>query len=238
MTDTPARYDDPSFPIEGFHEAKARFSPELLDQIRGVSGIETNDDDLRHRLGKDLWRYQCAIRSVQEPIPAPQHRELKSLQKAAERLSNAIDRLNDINKLEIDDKIQHRAPFNGRFYFPEQLDYWAANENSTQRAQNLAKMLAWSVDRVFEDREAEKLPYKRTVNTPLDHLIADLTVAFQDGTGENPTRHCRYHPTKEAYTGRYYDFVLLILKNFAAKGFHSEVALGKRIVRILSNMNF
>ena len=238
MTETPARYDDPNFPIEDFHEVKARFGPELLDQIRRVSGIETSDDDLRHRLGTDLWRYHEAVRSVHKPIPASQSRELRSLQKAAERLSNAIDRLNDANKYEVDEMILHRAPFNGRFYFPEQKDYWAANENSIQRTQNLAKMLAWSVDRVFEKREAEKLPYKRTLNEPLDHLIEDLTVAFEDGTGENPARHCRYHPTKEAYTGRYYDFVHILLENFAAKGFHSEVALGKRILRVLSNMTF
>ncbi|MDA5092479.1 hypothetical protein O2N63_00045 [Aliiroseovarius sp. KMU-50] len=237
MTDTLARYDDPDFPAERPKEIRSRITPELLEEIRRVSGIETDDDSLRHRLGKDLRRYQAAVRQAYEPVNPSQIRELRSLQKAAERFSKAIEKLNERNVFDIDYAIQYRPPFNGKFNFPEQEDYWEANGNSTQRAQNLAKMISWSIDRVFDEREEEKSPTKRTLNTPLDHLIQDLTTAFRNGTGESPKRHCHYHPIEEAYTGRYFDFVLIILKAFAVKSFHSEVALGKRIVRVLRDMN-
>lgn len=237
MLEFPARYDDPDFPAENIEKVRSRFGSELFDEVRRVSGIVTDDEGLRYRLGKDLWRYQAAVRQSHSPINPAQRRELESLLKAAERFSKAIDRINDGNEYDINYEILYRPPFNARFYFREQQHYWDANENSLQRANDLAKKIKWSIERVFERRETEQSGYKRTKNTPLDHLIEDLTVAFEDGTGEIPKNHCHYSPSAEGYIGRYYDYVLLILKNFAPTSFHSEGALGKRIVRVLREIH-
>jgi hypothetical protein len=227
------RYSEPDFPIQSFSEVTNQLSTELLKKICNVSGIESDLEALRLELGKDLYRFHRS--STNGPVwnPDPQRREFKNLQTTVERLIKGLEGLTDENQSDIDDEIQYRTPFNRQFYFPQQMDYWNANANSVQKAKNLLTMITWAAKRVTEKTENELSFGRRTQNSHLDYLILNLSITFEGRSKKTASSQCYYSDIVDGYAGQYFDFVSLILDNFAPSSYQSRGALGKRIVRLL-----
>jgi hypothetical protein len=233
MTFDLTRYSEPDFPIQSVSEVTNQLSTELLREISKVSGIESDLEALRLELGKDLYRFHRS--STNGPVwnPDPQRREFKNLHTTVERLIKGLEGLTEENQSEIDDEIQSRTPCDSQCYFPQQMDYWDANANSIQKAKDLLTMITWAAKRVTEKTENELSFGRRTQNSQLDYLILNLSITFEGRSKKTASSQCYYSDIDDGYVGQYYDFVVLILDNFAPTSYHSRGALSKRIVRLL-----
>lgn len=236
MNDIPLRLDDPTTAAASHDEIQDGLTPNLLDELCQVSGIAGDQAKLQLQLAKVLSRFQSAIFNTAPPKTEPQAREFQSFQKAANRFLKTIDALSKANQESVDSEILYRPPFDSRFFFPEQLDYWAANEKSMKRMRDLVERTAWASTIAAQKTAAHREIHNPTKNTPLDHLIQDLSWVFENGTGQKASRQCYYNASLENYSGHYFDFIVLILGRFAPSSYHSQVALGKRITRVLAKM--
>ena len=236
MTFPLARLDDPNSPEFGILEIQTLISPSLYDEMRQRFGLVGEYDENSMQLAKVLWRYQGAVRSAEQPTSAPQTKELEQLRRVVDRALTAIERLSVETADEIESAILYRDPFNQKFFFPEQLAYWERNEKSFEHTKSKLEQISHAVKVVQAQRETEKVPWKQTKNTPLNHLIQDLSIDFERDTERKAYKACYYSAEIEGYTGQYFDFVVYILKCFAPVSYHSEVALGQRIVRELRHI--
>jgi hypothetical protein len=235
MTKDLTRYSEPDFPIQTLTEIMSQLTAELTRKICNVSGIESDPEALGVELGKHLWQFHRATANGPVWNPDLQRREFQNLQKSVERLLNGFEGLTEQNQSEIDYEIQYRTPFNNKFYFPQQIDYWNTNENSVQKAKNILTMISWAAKRVTEKTEQELLHGRRTQNSHLDYLILSLATTFEERSEKTALSQCYYSASIDGYAGQYFDFVSLILDSFAPSCYHSRGALGKRIVRLLKH---
>ncbi|WP_377509679.1 hypothetical protein [Octadecabacter sp. R77987] len=236
MQEPLARLNEPDYPTETIWEIADKITPAFVDEMRDRFGLIGSHGEISGELGKVLWRFQAAAKNALEPLPAPQAKELDRLKKSVDRSIAAFDALNDQARTDIDNAVMYRDPFNQRFYFEQQQDYWDKNENSTKTAMNKLAQISHALDAVMDLRKVQADDPKRTINTPLDHLIQDLTMDFEKRTDRKAYQCCYYDPRTDNYSGQYYDFIEFILDHFAPRSYHSQVALGKRIVRALGKM--
>ncbi len=231
-----AQLNDPDVPSMSWHDISDLFTPYLIQEMRTKFGLQESDETIRLQLGKVLGRYQSSAKHAHEPTPSLQSKELERLQKAVERAISAFDALSKENLSEIDHAILYRDPFNRRFYFKEQLDYWEKNKASAELTVNKLKQVSHALKSVNATRIERANEFKPTRNTPLDHLIQDLVMDFEAGTERKAKSSCYYDTKRDNYAGQFFDFVLFILNLFAPGSYHSQAALGKRIERTLKQM--
>jgi hypothetical protein len=236
MTVPLARLSDPNSPEFSVFEIQSMISLSLYGEMRQRFGLVGGYDENSLQLAKVLWRYQGAARRAKEPAIAPQTKELEQLRKAADRALAAFERINVDTAEEIDNAILYRDPFNRKFLFPEQLDYWKKNEKSFEHTKSKLEQISHAVKAVQAQREVDKVPWKQTRNTPLNHLIQDLSIDFEGNTERKAHMACYYSDEVDGYAGQYFDFVVYILKLFARESLYTDDAIGKRIVRILKNI--
>jgi hypothetical protein len=232
MTKPLAHFNDVEFPTLDFGEILNLISNELIDELRKRFDIEGENETIRLGLAKALRRYQSAVKNSRGKTPNPQTKEIKQLEKSVEKALLAFDRLSSDTKSDLNHEILYRDPFNERFFFPEQLKYWAKNERSCQTTINKLEQISFAIKKLRITRKENAPVYKQTVNTPLDHLIQDLTFDFRQGT--NRKLHCYHNEAGGTYEGKYFEFVVFILNRFASKSYHSEFALGQRIKRAIA----
>ncbi|KPA20424.1 hypothetical protein shim_34140 [Shimia sp. SK013] len=237
MTRTPlARLNEADWPSEGVEELQAKFTPALVQEVCDRFGLTGNDRDISFELTKVLIRYQSAARKALKPDPSPQSKELERLKKAIARTLTIFETLSEENKSAIDGEIMYRDPFNSKFFFKEQLDFWRKNEYSTKTAMLKLTQISHAITLLKNAREAEAYIPRKTVNRPLDHLIQDLTLSFERGT-DRKAKKCNYYDDPCGnYVGQFFEFIVFILDLFAPSSYHSHVALGKRIERVLGKM--
>lgn len=236
MTSSLARLNDPEVPFLSLPKISNLFTPQLLEQMRADFGLQGSDDSIRHAIGKILVHYQISAKQAHEPAPPPQSKELERLRKAVDRAIIAFEDISKENLGEIDGEILYRDPFNARFFFKEQLDYWEKNKASSKLTVNKLKQVSHALKMIKAKRIERSNEFKPTRNTPLDHLIQDLVMAFEAGTDRKAKSSCYYDAKRDNYAGQFFDFVLFILNQFAPKSYHSQVALGKRIERTLKQL--
>jgi hypothetical protein len=228
-----SRLNEADYPPESGEKIKAKINRKLFEEMQTKFGIMADHEDTRDLLSKTL---HSAAKNALAPPPSPQAKELERLKKAIDRSVAAFEKISTENRYEIDSAILYRAPFNSRFYFKEQIQYWERNENPFQTALNKLAQISHALDTISFTRKSNFPTFKRTINTPLDHLIEDLTDIFEVGTERRAHRHCHYDPNIENYTGQFFEFVLFILIHFAPRSYHSQLALGKRIGRALDGL--
>lgn len=228
-----AHLNEEGFPDETFASILEKLDLTLVQEIKQRFGLSGDPQCIRERLGKVLSRFQTALRNAREPAPSLQRFEIDRLKKSLDRTLEALQAVSKANQSDIDAEILYRAPFNGRFKFEEQLTYWDQNEASMEKLIRRLEQASWAIDQLTAKRNSEFYQPKRASNKPLDHFIEDLTFDFENGNNRNALSYCYYSPNKEGYTGQYYDFVVYMLNLFAPTSYHSELALGKRIVRVL-----
>ncbi|WP_270729588.1 hypothetical protein [Shimia sp. Alg240-R146] len=231
-----ARLNDPEVPAMSWPEISDLFTPHLIQTMRTDFGLQGSDKTIRLQLGKILGRYQASAKRAHEPPPAPQTKDLERLKIAVDRTISAFDALSDKNLSEIDDAILYRDPFNHRFDFNEQLDYWEKNNGTSELTINKLKQVSHALKAVKAKRIEHAKEFKPTRNTPLDRLIQDLVMDFESGRGKKAKSSCYYDTRRDSYAGQFFDFVIFILESFAPRSYHSQVALGKRIERALKQM--
>jgi len=219
------------------NDIRAKLSASFLNELRVRFGVVGENNALRQRLGKVLVRYHAAALHALLPHPAPQTKELKKLQKAIERTLSAFEVISDENRYSIDDKILYREPFNGRFCFKEQCEYWDKNEDTFRRAGNALTMISFAISKIETEKREGENEIRRTKNRPLDSLIEDLTFDFENGRDRQARRCCYYDSSTENYAGQFFDFILFLLRTFAPSSYHSENALGQRIRRVLARVD-
>lgn len=232
-----ARLNEPDQPNLNIDDIREKLSPSFLNEIRIRFGIVGDDNELRQRLGKVLARYHGAALQSLRPLPKSQTMELKKLKRAIERTIAAFEVISEENRYSIDDEILHREPFNQRFFFKEQLDYWDKNEDYSKKAINALAMIDFAISKVEAQRKNNSSERRRTKNKPLDFLIEDLTLDFEHRTNRKAKRCCFYDSNTDGYSGQFFDFTLFILNCFAPSSYHSELALGQRIRRVLTYVN-
>lgn len=228
-----ARLNEEGFPDETFASILEKLDPALVQEIKERFGLSGDPHFIREHLGKVLYRFQAALQNAREPAPSPQRIEIDRLKKSMDRTLKALQSVSMTNQSDIDAEILYRAPFNGRFYFKEQLTYWDQNEASMEKLGRKLEQVSWAIDQLTAKRNSELYQPKRNSDKPLDHFIEDLTFDFENDNSRNALSHCYYSPNRESYTGQYFDFVIYMLDLFAPTSYHSELALGKRIVRVL-----
>ncbi|NSX56328.1 hypothetical protein [Parasulfitobacter algicola] len=221
------------YSIETLDAVRDRLTDELLKKLCKLNDLTIIPETSKNRLAKVIWRFKRDSKLIGNYNPNPQRKEFQNLHKSTEKFLNALDKLTCENRSQIDSEILNRPPFNSRFYFPEQMDYWNANENSVQKTKNLIKMISWAAERVSKGIEKELSYGKRTKNTHLDYFLMELADIFEEWAEEKASTQCYYSAKIDGYSGRYFRFVVLILDNFAPKSYHSHTALGKRIIRVL-----
>lgn len=236
MTTPLARLNEADCPIEGFKEIRELVSGSVLEKVRGQFGLVGDEVKIVNQLAKVLSRYQSAAVYALEPNPAPQKRELVRLKNSIDRALVAFENVSDENKSMIDFEIMSRDPFNARFYFKEQSDYWELNENSVQTAINKLLQISFALNVVKSKREADSDMPKSTINTPLDHLIQNISYDFEFGTDRKAKKCCYFDARLDNYSGQFFDFMVFILDRFAPSSYHSHMALGKRIERALGRL--
>lgn len=232
MTKPLAHFNDVDSPTLDFGQILNLISNELIDELREEFGIMGENEAIRLGLAKALWRYQSAVKNSREKTPNPQNKEIKQLEKSVEKALLAFDRLSSDTQSDLNHEILYRDPFNRRFFFPEQLKYWAKNERSCQTTINKLEQISFAIKKLRITREKGIPIYKRTLNTALDHLIQDLTFDFRQGT--NRSLPCYHNEAGGTYEGKYFEFVVFILNRFASKSYHSKFALGQRIKRAIA----
>lgn len=233
-----AHLNDPEIPLQNHSELMALFTPMLVDQIHTKFGLNVNYDDFTFELAKVLMRYQSAAKNAEHPQPIIQTRELARLKGVVDRALTAFDAISPDNRADIDEEILYRDPFNRKFYFKEQLDYWSKNADSTQLAINKLGQISHALESLEDKHKRNGLDPKKTKNAPLDHLIQNLVIDFERDTERKASKCCYYVASKESYAGQFFDFVIFILDHFAPNSYHSHGALGKRITRTLAPSSF
>lgn len=115
------------------------------------------------------------------------------------------------------------------------MDYWDANENSVKRTEGLLKMLSWAAGHLsLENKEITALK-RGSKNNDLGYFILDMSAHFEEWTGTAAASKCYYSAVRDRYSGEFFDVMVTTLQIFAPNSFHSETALGKGIIRLLSD---
>jgi len=216
---------------------KGKVESTLLPRLQKFIEITELPDHRIHQLAKDITRFVGRTSRAPEGSFDPQRRELASLQNSINRTLSNLGKISSENRVGIDHEILYRPPFNGRFCFPEQLDYWAANENSVKRIEASLKMLAWAAERVAAESHEIMAPQRGSKNTDLGYFIFDMSGHFEEWTGTKAASKCYYSADRDGYSGEFFNVMVTTLEIFAPNSFHSQSALGKRIVRLLSAKN-
>jgi hypothetical protein len=211
----------------------SQLDDELLFKICSLGGISGHHETVRHRLAKLIRQIKRDLTNGPIKNLDPQRKEFLNLHSALKRMLKSLDGMNDTNQSWINDKIQYRPPFNSRFDFPQQEDYWDANESTIEKTQNLLKMISWAAEDVSKDIDVELSNGRRTKNSDLDYFLGNLAYYFEEWTQIPASTQCYYNAEKDGYTGQFFDFTCIILDTFFEDSYHSKVALGKRIVRLL-----
>jgi len=86
---------------------------------------------------------------------------------------------------------------------------------------------------INRDFDGIAVKFRYSENLALDHFIQDLVWDFESATDEKASKNCYYSDAIGGYKGRFFDFVITILDFHSPEIYHSKVALGKRIVRVI-----
>ncbi len=227
-----ADLNNPNSPGISLAEIKSLISRDLVDEMQTKFGLIGKYSQINLSMSKVLYRYQSAVFGAQDPPVSPQTKQIDRLDKAIVRTLTAFEAISKDNRYNINEETLYRDPFNSRFLFDEQLEYWEKNENSTEMAINKLAQISFAISKIKAKKEAEVPVYTHTINTPLDHLIQDLMSDFESGT--NGKARCYHNDVTGQYQGNYFEFIVFILSLFAPKSYHSDVALGERIKRALA----
>ncbi len=119
-----ARSNEADYPRKDIWELQAKITPDLVMEMCEQFGMVGCYEKISLGIAKTLWRYQSAALHALEQTPPAQTKELSQLKKAIERALGAFEAITAENKSQIDHEIMYRDPFNPKFFFKEQLDYW------------------------------------------------------------------------------------------------------------------
>ncbi len=215
-------------------EVRGVIESDLFPRLEQIITIPELQEHRLHQLAKDIFRFVGSTLAAPEIGFVAQQREFDSLQKSISRTLSSLEKISAGNRIGLDQEVLYRPPFNGRFYFAEQLEYWAANEDSVKRTEDLLKMLSWAAQRLSAENQDTLALRRGSKSKDLNYFIFDMSGHFEEWTGAKAKSKCYYSAARENYSGEFFDVVVCTLQIFAPNSFHSEAALGKRIVRLLS----
>ena len=189
----------------------------------------------RDRLIHILYRFERGALSRHKPSKKEQRAELAKLEKAASNLVGMSERMLEDLIVEMEFCAFDKFLETSTGINSEQGPVPVPNIEEVKQFTNV-------LHHAFQQLliEAEQKPMRmeelvpKTTPSPLDQLIRDVEGTMFGLPCTEDTAACYYDAVSEEYTGHLFEFTKILLDGYNPKTYHSDVALGKRIVRVLT----
>lgn len=217
------------------YDVEQKITPEMVSKVHALLGANTDIEVLRVRLIHILTRYERYSAYDNPTTRNDKRKQITRMRDASASLLKAIDGLDGDVRSSIESALEEVTLAKWENWSFESDKPIPEKDKSLEQGGLAASRLLQACNSEFADLEETKGQTKKSTETSLNQLLIDLEGIYEHWTDFSAKSHCYYTDIDECYAGPFFEMAKVVLDFYAPNSYVSEIALGKRIQRVLSH---